>query len=136
MINLSGFHLSSALIFCVGCQTGDIMLVNKKPMIYWKGRYLEICGDNFWNDNNGANLICDKIYDGDTGTADKTVEQSTVTRDALMIGTCQSTDTDILQCTGGSNTYEIKPYNECNTANTLTITCSGSSRPERTCPGI
>ena len=110
-----------------------------QPRVFWKGEYLAICGDSFWNNNHGASLFCKKLGHS-SGTISVTSGDSTSLYRALYIGECSNTDGDLTSCSGGYNRYNIVPLKDCMGSNAgYKIECSGGSDvPETSCklPGV
>ena len=75
--------------------------------IYQNEKWIPICGNWFWNNNNGATLFCQQL-----GYKFGIVKQESITRqvplpdDGFRIGECKADDI-WSQCTGGCNDYNI-----------------------------
>jgi len=57
------------------------------PKYYWTNKYVPICGHWFWDNNNGAKSICQKL--GYSNGALSRTNQA-YTEDAIMLGRCKS----------------------------------------------
>ena len=123
------------ITLCLDCPNGEVVLnYADEPQMYWNGKLLPICGNDFWDDNVGADLFCQKLgYE--SGTVSKKAGPSELTDDALHIGKCQVGDTDLTACTGGNNDYVVSQHKDCNTDDVFTITCNGASDKRRSCVG-
>ena len=109
---------------------GDVgFFANSIPKVFWKGEFVEICGDGFWNNHYGAAIFCKKLgYE--TGVIRKSSGQDTSTVHSLFIGACAASDTDLSACTGGHNTYSVAEHSQCTKRNTYEIECSGGDSPK------
>ena len=86
-------------------------LQNEKPEVYHNGQWRPICGHYFWNNNNGADLFCQKLdrryrsgniiagYLGGFG-------MYPLPSDGLKIGECKNND-NWLTCSGGCNDMNV-----------------------------
>ena len=123
----------------ITCEDYDVKLENEgdstglTPYIFWNHTWTPICGEYFWNNNEGATLICQKLgYDNGT----QTNVRATYPQDSFMLGMCKSGDT-LFDCTGGCNDYIVggycsdDAYKHCNKDGEVkvTIQCSGGSSP-------
>ena len=95
-----------------------------QPKIFWKGRFVDICGDGFWNSHHGAQLFCKKL-----GYASGIIEvHSSVAPqpmvDALKVMQCSSESAGLLDCSGS---YAVQPKRECTQNYYYKIVCSGGS---------
>ena len=113
----------------LACQNGDVAFVaDNIPKIFWEGEFIGICGDGFWNNNNGASLFCKKLgYE--TGSITK-IPGAGTTMKSLLIGSCTEDDTDLSTCKGGINNYTVQEYSTCTTGNTYDIVCTGGTSPK------
>ena len=101
------------------------------PYIFWNGEWTPICGEYFWNNNEGAILICQQLG-FDSGT--QTNARSTYPVDSFKIGQCKAGNT-LLECDGGCNDYNVggycsdDGYKNCNQGNQVkvTIECTGGT---------
>ena len=76
------------------------MINDKDPEILWNGKWTPICGHYFWDNNNGAKLFCKK-RGFENGVVKNT--RSRLTNDAIRIGKCLDSDTNLENCSGGCN---------------------------------
>ena len=75
------------------------------PYIYWEHAFHPICGHYFWDNNYGATLFCKKLgYE--SGKIAPGSYAPTV--DAIRIGSCSSSDTHLLNCSGTSSCNYIE----------------------------
>ena len=119
----------------LACKEGDVGFFQNVPKIFWNGKFIGICGDWIWNNNNGASIFCKKLgYQ--TGVIRTSSGQGTSTMQSLRIGTCAADDTDLSACTGGHNSYTIVEHSKCTTGHTFEIKCSGGDSPKKvSCEG-
>ena len=112
------------------CRDGDVgFFASNIPKILWKGNWVRICGDGFWNDNNGSRIFCKKLGHED-GMVSLSPEQSISSMQSLYVGACAVGDTDLSSCKGGSNQYTVGEYSKCTTKYTYEIVCRGGNAPK------
>ena len=105
------------------CQNGEVKLnTGKIPLLCWNYEWVHICGDAFWNDHHGSNIIC-KQMGFQSGTVKRIHGQSSKTDPSIFVGVCKATDTSLLSCSGGFNTYRIKPFRQCTQHTDYYIEC-------------
>ena len=112
------------------------MFFDNIPKIFWKGKFIHICGDRIWDNNNGASIFCKKLgYQ--TGVIRTFPGQGNSTMPSLNVGTCAEGDTDLSACTGGYNKYTVENNSKCTSGNTYKINCSsdGDSPKNDSCEG-
>ena len=94
------------------------------PEVLFKGQYYPICGREFWDNNNGATIVC-KTFGFNSGTLAKTGGKFGI--DSMPAGRCSPTDADLTKCTGGGNTWGDLSAREgtCKKGNEIgfTVTC-------------
>lgn len=106
------------------CKDGDVSFHEDNPLVFWKGEFLRICGDGFWDNSHGAELFCKKLgYE--SGRIQTVSGASTSTLQALQVGSCSSTDTSLSDCHGAANHYSRHQFKDCSAHHTYKITCSG-----------
>ena len=123
----------------LGCSSGDVGLFDDDiyqnvPMVFWKGKFLYIQATGFADNDNGANLFCKTM--GFTNGKITMKEETKMT--TLMIGVCDASDVDLMQCTGGANTYNVSDSNvNADGSNAaVSIECEGgTSIKNPTCEG-
>ena len=71
------------------------------PEVLYQGKYYPICGHYFWDNNNGATIVC-KMLGFDTGSYKKRMGKYNV--DAMPVGDCKPGE-KLTQCTGGGNAW-------------------------------
>ena len=74
----------------------------KFPEVFWNGKWVPICGHNFWDSNYGGNLFCQKLNSSLFTSGIVTRSNKPLEIDGLRIGKCLAQD-DWLSCTGGGN---------------------------------
>ena len=128
-----------------GCIDGNFDVAfdhANDPKVYYGGRFVRICGDHFWDNNNGANVFCQQLgYEAGT-----IVKSSGVARngeDALYVGECPSSAKSLSDCKGDPNAAgvkSIKKHEDCTASVPFAIQCTGvlPGRETRTstCIGI
>ena len=80
------------------------MVENKPfvPEVLYNGEYYPICGHNFWDNKNGATIIC-KFFGFNTAQVTRT--HDTFDAHSMFLGRCTSDDNDLTKCTGGGNEW-------------------------------
>jgi hypothetical protein len=76
------------------------------PEVLFEGSYHPICGLNFWNDDEGANLVCQQLGMGPpqfTGRVTRTDAVHNI--DAVKVGKCNANDKSVDICSGGGNNF-------------------------------
>ena len=107
------------------------------PMFFWNGKWSPICGEWFWDNQNGAQTFCKKL--GYTnGNQQRTNEK--YDQDAVQIGRCNA-DEDLEECSAGCNDKVVgKGCAACAAGGNvaITITCEGptSDTVSSSCEGI
>ena len=87
------------------CEYGDVKLENEIPFIFAGGAFHPICGHYFWAlHDQGVNLFC-KTLGFSSGAL--TSKQIPLTQDAMRVGGCVETDTNLTKCSGGCNDMEV-----------------------------
>jgi len=99
------------------CQYADVRLDNGLAYVWDGSDWDEICGHWFWNNNNGATAVCNRLGYS-SGTWTRTNEYAPDGQ-AFMIGSCNN-PSDFPNCYSQPN---------CNggDAPTIRITCDGNS---------
>ena len=92
------------------CQDGDVSYFESRPKMFWKGRFLDICGDGFWNDDYGAKLFCKKLGYPSGGIKVYLSSTSQPMVDALRVMQCPSRSSSLLECSGS---YVVQPKRDC-----------------------
>ena len=77
----------------------------KFPEVFWNGKWVPICGHNFWDNNHGANLFCQKLNSSLFTSGIVTRTNQPLETDGLRIGSCLAQD-KWLSCTNGGNFLE------------------------------
>ena len=72
-------------------------LENDEPMIFAHGDFHPICGAGFWNNEHGINIFC-KTLGYTSGVLTSTKRSLAVHVDAMRVGQCKSTDTNLTAC--------------------------------------
>jgi len=124
-IDSNGYRLGSGNRLAVysiasrgnGCQFADVRLDNGLAYVWDGSDWDEICGHWFWNNNNGATAVCNRLGYS-SGTWTRTNEHAP-DGEAFNVGLCNS-PSDFPNCFSQSN---------CNggDAPTIRITCDGNS---------
>ena len=108
------------------CGDGDVSFHDSDPLVFWQGEFVRICGDIFWDSNDGAELFCKKLgYE--SGFIQKVPGSSASTSKALQVGRCTDTDISLAHCTGAFNTRYVGPFKDCTLGHTYNIICSGGT---------
>ena len=78
------------------------------PMVYNNDTWSPICGHYFWNNDNGANLFCQKLgYVNGTVTPKQTdLHTESYSVDSVRVGQCFHRNKDMMRCTGGCNDWK------------------------------
>ena len=71
------------------------------PKVFWANAWRPICGHWFWDNNNGAKSVCQRIGYSN-GELSRT--NGAYSEDAISLGRCNSND-DILSCSRGCRDY-------------------------------
>ena len=75
--------------------------------IYQHGKWIPICGHNFWNNNIGATLFCQQLgYETGIVKQESIAQQVSLPDDGFRIGECKTNDT-WGQCTGSCNDHTV-----------------------------
>ena len=95
------------------------------PEVLYEGRYYPICGNWFWDTDDGATTVC-KALGFFSGKKKKTSEKYQV--DAMPVGTCKSGE-PLDKCTLGGNAWGNFNYNSgwCKKGNPIgvQVVCAG-----------
>ena len=97
------------------------------PEVMYAGQWFPICGHYFWDNNNGANIVCKSL-----GFSGGTVQQtrSAYKKSAMPVGSC-SAGQKLSSCTGGGNAWGKFDFHDgmclAGTAVGITVTCTDSS---------
>ena len=74
------------------------------PEVLFDGAYYPICGLNFADDDEGADLVCRQL--GGKHYKGKVVKTEAVYEvDAMPVGTCTADDLSVESCNGGGNAF-------------------------------
>ena len=78
-----------------------VQLKNKKiPEIWFKGKWSPICGHNFWENNYGASLFCQKLNTSYTsGKVIRRFFKNFCQSDGIRVGGCTRLDNSLSSCT-------------------------------------
>ena len=96
--------------------------------VYGENIWAPICGHDFWNSDNGANLFCQKL-DSSLYTSGKVKKiRGPLERDGLRIGACCDQDTKWMACTCGGNQLGI-PSTLCSAGQNASIEIECISDP-------
>ena len=71
------------------------------PEVLYQGNYYPICGHYFWDNNNGATIVC-KMLGFDSGKHKKVGDAFNV--DAMPVGNCKPGE-ELTKCTAGGNAW-------------------------------
>ena len=126
------------------CQDGDVKATDADlndvqpeafvPNVNFEGEWYPICGHWFWNSNDGATIVCQKLG-FDSGTQQEL--DATFTKDAIQVGRCNPGE-ELTSCTAGGNSWPTV-ISECESGQTggsVTVTCQGGSEHKQTsCAG-
>jgi len=103
------------IIFHVSSQAAaslDAKLVGGYPYLKWTdGKYHPICGHYFWDKKRGADLFCKRAGYSSGGKFGQ--RGGMFETDAIRVGKCRSSDTDIRNCHGGGNAYSSVATSYC-----------------------
>ena len=95
------------------------------PEVLFEGNYYPICGRYFWDNNIGAQTVCQALGFGD-GYDIRT--DNTYDVDAMPVGACNSGE-PLNDCTGGGNAFGDFEYNDgwCKQGNEIgvEVVCTG-----------
>merc|ERR1719272_2286609 len=83
------------------CAAGDVKLEAMQPYTYFESKWYPICGHNFWDNNDGATTVCNKLGYA-RGIRKKT--KTTFKVNAMQVGACKK-DEPMNNCTGGRNEF-------------------------------
>jgi hypothetical protein len=81
--------------------------------VFFDGSYYPICGLDFWDSNNGAELVCEQLGYAPTYTGKVTRNDATYATDAMPVGKCDADDESVDSCSGGGNSYGSPIAGEC-----------------------
>ena len=134
-------------IYISACTNGDVAFFadiidgrfGEIPKVFLEvegdGRFWGICGNSFWNNNNGASIFCKKLGH-ESGVLIKTPGQSTDDFSSISVGQCEASDTDLTKCTGGSNNLDVEDYNACTVGSKYELLCIGGTNTKKSsCDG-
>ena len=128
------------------CQDGDVKATDADlndvqpeanqafvPNVNFEGEWYPICGHYFWDNNDGATIVCQKLG-FDSGTLQQV--RAPFTKDAMYVGTCNPGE-DLTSCTAGGNHWPTV-LDDCKSGQPVsaTVTCQGGSEHKQTsCAG-
>jgi len=129
------------------CQDGDVKATDADlndvqpeanqafvPNVNFEGEWYPICGHWFWNSNDGATIVCQKLG-FDLGTHQEL--DAPFTKDAIQVGRCNPGE-ELTSCTAGGNSWPTV-ISECESGQpggSVTVTCQGGSEHKQaTCAG-
>jgi len=72
------------------------------PEVFYNGRYYPICGHHFWDDNGGAESVCNSLGFFSGGKVQ--VTKDAYSTDAMPVGRCHGEES-LDQCTAGGNAF-------------------------------
>jgi hypothetical protein len=123
---------------------GTVPEVAFTPMVFFDGSYHPICGLDFWDSNDGAELVCEQLGYAPTYTGKITRTDAIYDADAMKVGNCNADDESVDRCTGGGNRFGSPSIEggDCHAGNPIgaqvtcefqQVICPISSRPARKC---
>ena len=120
--------LHKLFIFSTGCKNGDIRNHNNQPQIFFMGEFRPICGNRFWDSDDGAHLFCKKLGFPE-GKILKEFGQSNSSQISLDIGSCESTDgykslEDCLKAKWSPEHLKLLRFEDCTVNHTYKILCN------------
>ena len=133
-------HYINICVYFSECRDGDVRFFDDNtPQVFWNGKFIGICGNIYWDNNNGASIFCKKLGH-ETGVIRKFDGEGIREMPSLMIGKCEKDDKSLITCKGGFNVYKISLQESCTTGfrirasnvyypHTYTIICSGGKSP-------
>ena len=123
-------------ILLLDCIDGDVSYLGDVPQIMWRGRFWDICGNGFWNNDYGAELFCKKLgYEKGTIETIKGKSGKATTRLSFHVGECTKSDTSLLKCTPDQK-VSIMLTKNCTKGHHYRVHCNGGSKGSKiSCAG-
>ena len=78
------------------------------PEVLYQGKYYPICGHYFWDNDNGATIVC-KLLGFESGSYKSTRVKYDV--DSMPVGDCKPGE-ELIKCTGGGNAWGNFDYRD------------------------